>query len=97
MATVYFWADASHFFVRLLSPTVDPSELRVSLEDGRLSIAGERFARLNNGSPAVAAAIDWSTRLSRLADAAQPFSTARVKGEHGGGEITLTFARRRDA
>ena len=89
------------YWIRLVSGGVNPEDLEVTIQDGRVCVSGNAYASLNNGEQGVKASVDWSTKLSKLADASQPFelkperAPKPLQGEHTGGSLTITFKRKK--
>ena len=74
---------------------INPDDLEVSLDDGRIRVFGQAFDTLNNGDQGVVATCDWSTKLSRLADGSQPWTTSVDHASVGiGGSLLIKFPRK---
>mmetsp|Transcript_6832 Transcript_6832/g.17975 ORF Transcript_6832/g.17975 Transcript_6832/m.17975 type:complete len:104 (+) Transcript_6832:141-452(+) len=90
------------YWIKLVQGGVNPEDLEVTLQDGRLYVTGAATALLNNGEQGVKASVDWSTKLSKLADGSQPFElkpegspkNMHKQGEQLGGSLTITFKRK---
>ena len=95
MVLVEMEYDDEMYQIMVSVGAIDPADLKVTLEEGRVRVFGQAFDQLNNGEPGVSATCDWSTKLSKLADGSQPWTTSIVPAPKGvGGHIYIKFPRK---
>ena len=92
-----FAETADAYVVHVEVPGVDPKEVQISLEDGRLEISGEKSAEKRDEKQGWFRIERRHGSFRRVVELPGAIDTGKVKAESKNGVLTITLPKREEA